>query len=105
MKDSTFWNVTFARGLAVYANVIFVALWLGFFVALIVDKAWLDAAWDWAEGLPTLNRVVVWIMFLPVLVGLWIWESSWPMLGRLAGLGGMLLWTYAAVASIPRNFG
>jgi hypothetical protein len=25
----------------------------------------------------------VWLLFLPVVIGLWIWESTWPLVVRL----------------------
>jgi hypothetical protein len=104
MKDSAFWNVTVPRAMSIYANAVFVLLWVGFVVALIVNREWLDVLWDWTEALPSVPKILVWVIFLPILVGLWIWESSWPTLGRLAGFAGMLVWTLSAVSSIFRNF-
>jgi len=41
MSDSTFWDVTVPRVMGTYANVIFAILWVGFAVALIVNREWL----------------------------------------------------------------
>ena len=104
MKDSTFWNVTVPRAMTIYANLIFVALWVGFVIALIVDREWLDAIWNWVQALPAVPKITVWVMVLPIMVGLWIWESSWSTLGRLVGFTGIVAWTLLAVSSIFRNF-
>jgi hypothetical protein len=104
MKDSTFWDVTVPRAMSIYANVIFVVLWVGFVVALIVNREWLDVLWDWVQGLPLVPRIIVWMIFLPVMVGLWIWESSWPVLGRLAGFAGIIGWTLVAVYNLFKAF-
>jgi hypothetical protein len=104
MKDSTFWDVTVPRAMTIYANAIFVLLWVGFVIALVVDREWLDVIWDWVQSLPVVPRVIVWVLVLPIMVGLWIWQSSWSDLGRLAGLTGIIAWTLLAVSSIFRNF-
>ena len=104
MKDSTFWDVTFPRALTIYANVVFVILWVGFITALLVDRAWLDALWGWAGALPLVPRIIVWVLFLPILVGLWIWESDWSTFARWVGFAGIVGWTLLAVRSIFENF-
>ena len=86
-----------------YANLIFLVLWVGFITALVVNRAWLDEIWSWAQGLPLLLSIIVWVLFLPVMVGLWIWESGWPVLGRLLGFAGIVAWTLLAVYSLIRD--
>ena len=81
MKESSFWNVTVPRTMSIYANAIFLMLWVGLIFALVVNRQWLDELWDWVQAMPTVPRVIVWVIFLPILVGLWIWDSSWPLLG------------------------
>jgi hypothetical protein len=90
--------------MTIYANVIFVVLWVGFIIALIVNQEWLDVLWNWAQALPLVLKIIVWMIFLPVMVGLWIWESSWPTLGRLVGFAGIVGWTLVAVANLFRVF-
>jgi len=85
MRDSSFWDVTVPRAMSLYANVIFVMLWVGFVIALFVNREWLDVLWNWAQTLPLVPKITVWVVFLPIMVGLWIWESSWPTLGHLVG--------------------
>jgi hypothetical protein len=99
MSGSTFWSVTFPRVLSTYAIVIFALLWVGFAVALVVDREWLDLLWNWVRALPAVAEIIVWVLFLPIMVGLWIWESSWPNLVRLFAFSGIVGWTLLAVSS------
>jgi hypothetical protein len=90
--------------MTIYANLIFVILWVGFLLALVMNREWLDVLWNWAQALPLVPRIIVWVLFLPIMVGLWIWESSWSVPGRLAGLTGIIGWTLLAVQNIIKNF-
>ena len=102
MRDSSFWSVLASRVLSTYAIVIFAMLWVGFAVALVVNREWLDLLWNWVRGLPTMAEIIVWVVFLPIMVGLWIWESSWPVLVSLLALAGIVVWTFLAVSSFVR---
>lgn len=37
-------------------------------------------------------QVVVWILFLPVMIGLWVWEASWPLVVRPVLVVGVAGW-------------
>jgi hypothetical protein len=102
MRDSSFWSVTVPRVLGTYAIVIFAMLWVGFAVALVVNREWLDLLWNWVRALPSLAEIIVWLLFLPIMAGLWIWESSWPALVRLLAFAGIVVWTFLAVSSFIR---
>jgi hypothetical protein len=102
MRDSSFWSDVVTRVLRTYAIVIFAILWIGFIVALVVNRAWLDLVWNWARALPLVAQIIVWVLFLPGMAGLWIWESSWPVLVRLLAFGGIIGWTVLAVSSFLR---
>jgi hypothetical protein len=102
MRDSSFWSVTVPRVLSTYAILIFAMLWFGFAVALVVNREWLDLLWNWVPTLPSVMEITVWVLFLPIMVGLWIWESSWPALGNLFAIAGLVGWTLLAVSSFLR---
>jgi len=102
MRDSSFWSVTVPRVLSTYAIVIFAMLWVGFAIALVVNREWLDLLWNWVRALPSVAEIIVWVLFLPIMVGLWIWESSWPALGHLLAFAGIVVWTLLAVSSFLR---
>lgn len=76
---------------------LFAVLWAVFAGALILSQGSLDQAWEWIRGLPLILRAAVWLLFLPVVAGLWIWESNWPLAIRLTlvlGLGFVNLITF-----------
>jgi hypothetical protein len=102
MRDSSFWSITVSRVLSTYAIVIFAMLWVGFAIALVVNREWLDLLWNWVRALPAVAKIIVWVLFLPIMVGLWIWESSWPVLGQLLAFAGIVVWTLLAVYSFLR---
>ena len=102
MRDSSFWSVPVSRVLSTYAIVIFAVLWVGFAIALAVNREWLDVLWNWVRALPLVAEIIVWVLFLPGMVGLWIWESSWPALVRLLAFAGIVGWTLLAVSSFLR---
>lgn len=60
-----------------------VVLWILFAAALIFDQSALDSAWNWLTGLPLLVQLVVWVMLLPITLGLWIWEADWALWTRV----------------------
>ena len=90
--------------MSIYANVVFVVLWAGFVIALVANREWLGALWAWAQALPLAPKIIAWVIFTPVMTGLWIWESSWSALGRLAGFAAIVAWTLVAVSSFSRAF-
>ena len=102
MTDSSFWSVTVPRVLSTYAIVTFAILWVGFAVALVVNPEWLDLVWNWVRTLPSVAEIIVWVFFLPIMVVLRIWESSWPALLRLLAYAGIVGWTLLAVSSFSR---
>ena len=75
------------------AFVLFAVLWVGFGIALVTSQGSLDAAWQWVRALPLVVQGVVWILFLPVLAALWIWETTWPIVLRLVLVAGLAGWS------------
>jgi hypothetical protein len=102
MRDPSFWSRVVTRALGTYAIVIFAVLWVGFAIALAVNREWLDLLWNWVQALPSLAQIIVWVLFLPIMVGLWIWESSCSALVRLLAFAGIVAWTLLAVSSFLR---
>ena len=70
--------------IGVGAFALFAMLWLAFGVALVVSQGSIDTTWQWITGLPWFGQVVVWILFLPIVAGIWIWEAGWPLAVRVA---------------------
>lgn len=103
MRNAKTWEVVLARGLTIYANLVFAVLWIGFVLALIFNREWLDVVWVWVQAQPMFLRVVIWILILPIMFGLWVWESSWPFWQQLLGLLGLGIWTSLALDSAGKN--
>lgn len=79
------------------AFAILTILWLGFGAALVFNQALLDTIWHLFRGLPLAVQIVVGLLVIPVFLGLWIWESSWPLWLRLIlviGLGIVTIYTF-----------
>ena len=96
------WSVLLEWILTLYASVTFLVLWVGFALALIANQEWLDRLWLWLQDLPRVLEIIVWVLFLPITVTLWIWQSSWSTLGRVVGFTGMIAWTLLALSSLRR---
>lgn len=72
--------------------VVFGGLWLAIAIALVRDPARIDLAWQRVRSLPLLIQAVVWLLFLPVMAGMWAWRTTWPALARLVVVGGLAGW-------------
>jgi hypothetical protein len=71
---------------------VFALLWLAFGAALVWSQGSLDQAWQTIRGLPTIVQIGAWLLFLPVMAGLWVWETSWPAIVRLILVIGLAGW-------------
>jgi hypothetical protein len=71
---------------------IFAVIWIAFAAGLIFSQGSVDQAWQAIRELPLIVQIVVWILFLPVMIGLWIWETSWPLVVRLVLVVGVAGW-------------
>jgi hypothetical protein len=72
-------------------------LWLGFGAALLFNRQILGKAWQSFRRLPLLIQLALALFFLPVVLGLWIWQTSWPVWLRLAlvaALAWMTVYTF-----------
>ncbi len=74
------------------AFTILTLLWLGFGAALIFNRELLGQVWQSFRSWPVLVQLVVALLTLPVVLGLWIWQTRWPVWLRLV-LVVALAWT------------
>ena len=85
------------RIINIFAFAVLTLLWLGFAAALLFNRDMLDIAWQAFRSWPMVVQLVVGLLILPVILGLWIWETSWPLLLRLilvAGLAWVTVYTF-----------
>jgi hypothetical protein len=72
-------------------------LWLGFGAALLFDRDLLPKAWRVFRSWNILIQLLVVLLVLPVVLGLWIWQTRWPAWVRLilvVGLAWMTEYTF-----------
>ena len=81
---------------------IFALIWLAFGAALVWSQGSLDQAWQAIRGLPLVVQALVWLLFLPVMLGLWIWETTWPLVVRLTLVLGVAGWNL--LVFLPKAF-
>lgn len=79
---------------------IFAVAWVAFGAALIWSQGSLDAAWQWVRALPLIVQGIVWLLFLPTMFGLWVWETTWPLILRLVLIVGVAGWNL--IVFLPR---
>lgn len=85
--------------------VIFAVIWAAFGAGLIWSQGSVDAASQAIRDLPLVLQLAVWLLFLPVMVALWIWETTWPLAARLVlviGIGGWNLFMFLPRALMAR---
>ena len=80
--------------------VLFAALWIAFGVALVLSQGSLDQAWATIRGLPLIVQLIAWLLFLPVMAGLWVWETAWPLVLRVVVVAGLAGWNLLVL--LPR---
>jgi hypothetical protein len=91
-------------GLSLYGIAIFTVLWVGFAVGLATGGDLLVDAWAWLTGLEPVAAVIVWILVLPIAVGLWAWNAVGSALVIGAVAVGLVAWTLVAVSGAVRTF-
>jgi len=79
---------------------VFAVLWAAFGIGLVASQGSLHEAWLWIRSLPLIVQGLVWLLFLPVTMGLFIWETTWPLVLRLVLVTGLAGWNLLVL--IPR---
>ncbi len=59
-----------------------IAGWLSFLAVLFLLPRHLAATWDGIRGLRLPSRLMVWVAFLPWMIGLALWGSGWSASAR-----------------------
>ena len=72
--------------------VLFAVLWAAFAIGIVWSQGSVDQAWQAIRDLPLILQLVVWLLFLPVMIGLWVWESTWPIIVRVVLVVGLAGW-------------
>ena len=81
------------RWLAVGLWSLFTAIWVALAIVLIVSPDAVEELWNWIGEQSTALQIGIWVAFLPVMVAIAVWETSWPLWIRLAVLALCVFWT------------
>lgn len=76
----------------IFVFILFTILWFAFIAVLLFKREMLANLWRSIRGLPILFQLALWLLFLPLMLGLWIWQTSWPMWLRLVLVAGLAWW-------------
>ena len=71
------------------AFIILTFLWVGFGAAIFYRRDALDHGWQKFRLLPVLLQLAIGLLALPLLIGLWVWQTRWPFWLRLTLVAGM----------------
>jgi hypothetical protein len=80
---------------------VFAIMWLAIGAAAVANPAGLDATWRAIGEWPLLTQAIGWLLFLPVMAGLWIWATDWPLVARIVLVVGLAGWNL--LIFIPRR--
>jgi hypothetical protein len=83
-------GATFVFNVVVW--LLFTVLWVAVVGALAFSPATLDEVWQAARRPAILIQAVVWLLFLPIMAGLWIWQRPWAAAIRLMLLLAIAVW-------------
>jgi hypothetical protein len=76
----------------IFVFILFTLLWLAFVASLLFKREMLKNTWQSIRKLHLLIQLILWLLFLPVMLGLWIWQTSWALWLRLILVAGLAWW-------------
>jgi hypothetical protein len=74
--------------------------WLVFAYLAFVSPGGLAGAWAFVRALPVLVQLLLWLLFLPWMIALWIAQTGWPVWLRVLLVVG-LAWATWSMAVPP----
>lgn len=80
---------------------VFGAFWFAFATVAVLDPGVLDQIWADAGQLHLALQALAWLLLLPLMAGLWIWETDWPLLVRVGLVIALAAWN--VLVFIPRR--
>jgi hypothetical protein len=80
------------RFINILAFAVLTLLWLGFGIALLFNPELLQVVWLAFRSWPLVGQLLITLLTLPVVIGLWVWQTTWPIWLRLILVIG-LAWT------------
>lgn len=78
-------------------------IWAAVGAGLLFAEPAVREAWTFVGSQNLLLQAVLWLIFLPVMGGLWIWHTDWPLLVRIVLVAGLAGWNL--LVFLPRRAG
>jgi hypothetical protein len=75
--------------ISIIAFTVLTLLWTSFGAALLFNRELLDKAWRLFRSWHIVIKLFVALLALPVVLGLWIWQTRWPAWLRLLLVAGL----------------
>ena len=72
---------------------VFAVLWIAFGVGLAFNPGSIDQAWATLGSQSLAVQLVIWLLFLPVMAGMWIVQTDWPQLVQVTLVIALAFWT------------
>ena len=89
-------GIALITGATVVFNVLvftmFAILWIALVASIAFSPGTMDDLWHRTHRLPLLILGMVWLLFLPLMIGLWIWERAWSLPIRLFLIIALGVW-------------
>jgi hypothetical protein len=73
----------------IFVFALFAILWSGFAFLLVTNPAALDGFWSWSRDQHILVQGIIWLLLLPIMAGLWMWEMGWHVVPRVVVVAGI----------------
>lgn len=64
-------------------------IWFAFGVAILTWAGGFDELWTWVRDQSSLIQGVMWVLLLPWMAALAIWETSWVLWVKLISIAGL----------------
>ena len=71
---------------------LFAVLWFAVLAGLAFSPATVDRIWSALRQRPLVVQAVIWLLFMPIMLGLWIWQRAWASPIRLTLLLAIAGW-------------
>ena len=66
-----------------------IVMWLGIAAALVLNPGSLRDLWQSFRGMPLVAQGVGWLLLLPWMAAVWLWQVAWPVWLRLSLIVGV----------------
>jgi hypothetical protein len=72
-----------------FAFVVLAAAFVAFVALMFTDPSRLDSLWTSLRGLPIAVQVLIWLLLLPLVLALAVWQAGWAYPVRLVGVAAI----------------